>query len=177
LIGDFAFYKSIFAKSFPINIELSLQNNPNVVNLNEYSDAVEMTEKFSFSFENSGCMINGLVSTRKIIPVFENPVTLAEIMDETENLSDYFLTSKQIEKFKYLKNSKRIDRIKPNGKSYVYTEGALSFPDRLDLPGRTMLTTEAGTNRCSHVIKDRTSGKLRFITPIEAERMQSFPDN
>ena len=29
----------------------------------------------------------------------------------------------------------------------------------------------------SHVIEDKTTGKLRFITPLEAERMQSFPDN
>ena len=136
-----------------------------------------MTDKFSFLFENSGIMIDGLVRTQKIDSLFETPVTLAEIVDESDDLSDYYLTSNQLKKFAYLKSGKRIGRIKPNGEPYIYSEGGISFPDSLDLPGRTMLTSEASVNRCSHVIKDRTSGKLRFITPIEAERMQSFPDN
>ena len=40
-----------------------------------------------------------------------------------------------------------------------------------------MLTSESSVNRSSHVIVDPNSNKMRFITPIEAERMQDFPDN
>ena len=176
-IDDFIYVESAFAKSFPINIEMSSSNKPKSISLNEYADTVVMTEKFSFLFENSGVMIDGLVTTRKIEPLYENPITLAEIIDKSSDLSDYYLTSNQLEKFTYLKNGKRIDRIKPNGVPYVYSEGGISFPDRLDLPGRTMLTSEASINRSTHVVKDMTSGNLRFITPIEAERMQSFPDD
>ena len=53
----------------------------------------------------------------------------------------------------------------------------MAFPDSLDLPGRTMLTSEASINRSTHVIEDMETGNLRFITPVEAERLQSFPDN
>ena len=40
-----------------------------------------------------------------------------------------------------------------------------------------MLTSEGSVNRSTHIIPDKETGKLRLITPIEAERLQSFPDN
>jgi DNA (cytosine-5)-methyltransferase 1 len=40
-----------------------------------------------------------------------------------------------------------------------------------------MLTSEATTNRSTHVVKDKCTGRLRKITPIEAERLNCFPDN
>ena len=40
-----------------------------------------------------------------------------------------------------------------------------------------MLTSESTTNRSSHVVKDKFSGNLRTLTPVEAERIQMFPDN
>ena len=40
-----------------------------------------------------------------------------------------------------------------------------------------MLTSESTTNRSSHVVKDVVSGNLRTLTPVEAERIQMFPDN
>jgi len=60
---------------------------------------------------------------------------------------------------------------------YNYSEGKMSFPDRLDMPGRTMLTSEGTVNRSSHVISDLQTGMLRIITPKEAERLNQFPDN
>ena len=53
----------------------------------------------------------------------------------------------------------------------------MEFPDPLDLPGRTMLTSETSVNRSTHVIEDWETGRLRYITPIEAEKLQSFPEN
>ena len=40
-----------------------------------------------------------------------------------------------------------------------------------------MLTSESTVNRSSHVVEDNVSGNLRTLTPIEAERIQMFPDN
>ena len=51
------------------------------------------------------------------------------------------------------------------------------FPDSLDLPARTMLTSEATVNRSTHVIQDPETGRFRLITPLEAERIQGFDDN
>lgn len=45
----------------------------------------------------------------------------------------------------------------------------------LNLPGRTMLTSEGTVNRSTHWLK--INNRYRTLTPIEAERMQSFPDD
>lgn len=47
--------------------------------------------------------------------------------------------------------------------------------DDLDLPGRTMLTSEGSVNRSTHLLN--IDGKYRLLTPIEAEKLQDFqPD-
>lgn len=38
-----------------------------------------------------------------------------------------------------------------------------------------MLTSEGSVNRSTHILK--INGRYRFITPIEAERLQDFPDD
>ena len=40
-----------------------------------------------------------------------------------------------------------------------------------------MLTSESSINRSTHMIKDVKTGEFRLITPVEAERIQMFPDN
>jgi DNA (cytosine-5)-methyltransferase 1 len=52
----------------------------------------------------------------------------------------------------------------------------MSFPDDLDSPGRTMLTSEGSVNRSTHVIEDAITGNYRILTPIECERLNGFPD-
>lgn len=47
--------------------------------------------------------------------------------------------------------------------------------DDLNLPGRTMLTSEGTVNRSTHLLF--VNNKYRLITPIEAERLQDFPDD
>ena len=76
-----------------------------------------------------------------------------------------------------MKGAKKIPRKKPNGEPYLYSEGSMAFPDKLNLPGRTMLTSEGSSNRSTHVIEDEETGCLRLLTPIEAERLQHFPDD
>ena len=58
-----------------------------------------------------------------------------------------------------------------------YTEGAMPFPDNLDAPARTMLTSEGGVSRTTHVIEDFKTKKPRLLTPVECERINGFPDN
>ena len=53
----------------------------------------------------------------------------------------------------------------------------MPFPDNLDSPARTMLTSESGTSRMTHVIEDIKTKKLRLLTPKECERINGFPDN
>lgn len=40
-----------------------------------------------------------------------------------------------------------------------------------------MLTSESSVNRSSHVVEDPQTGRLRLLTPMEAERINGFDDN
>ena len=76
-----------------------------------------------------------------------------------------------------MKGAKRIERTSKTGHKYIFSEGPIAFPDPIDRPGRTMLTSEASKNRSTHIIKDPQTNRLRKITPLECERLNGFPDN
>jgi DNA (cytosine-5)-methyltransferase 1 len=166
----------IFAKTFELeksNHKLSESD----ISINKFKDLVDMTNKYNFAFHNSGFMIDNSIYTVNTIPVKKTPITLNEIIEKREIEDTYFIDDK-VEKFRYLKGSKKIPRTnKETGIEYFYSEGGMTFPDPLDLPGRTMLTSEGSVNRSTHVIEDFKTKKYRLITPIEAERLNDFPDN
>jgi len=164
------------ANSFPI-LEIPLKENSIDLSKKSFHDTVEMTSKLSFNFYNAGVCINGEVLTQEVEEITNKSKTLKEII-EKENIDErYFLSDKTIEKFNYLKGSKKIERKRTDGGTYFFSEGGMQFPDSLDKPGRTMLTSEGTTNRSTHVVTDINTGRLRLITPIEAERLQGFPDD
>ena len=166
--------EGVFAKAFPIDQEDSKYK---YIDLSLYEDTVDMTKNFQAEFENSGIMISGKVWTRKVTPIYEEPITIAQIREKRRGLDKYILTGEKLEKFEYLRGGKKILRTRPDGTEYYYSEGSMSEYDSLDLPGRTMLTSEGSVNRSTHIIPDKETGKLRLLTPIEAERLQSFPDD
>ena len=172
---DYIHNDGLFAKSFPITI--NEKDTIKEIDILNFEDTVEMTKSFKAPFKNTGVMINGKVLTIETNPIEEKPITLGEIRENREGLEKYILKGETESKFKYLRGAKKIERTRPNGEKYFYTEGSMSLYDSLDLPGRTMLTSEGSLNRSTHIIPDRETGKLRLITPIEAERLQSFPDN
>lgn len=53
--------------------------------------------------------------------------------------------------------------------------GKIAFPDSLDYPARTMVTSEHTVSRMSHVVRDPGNNKLRLISPEEAEQINTFP--
>lgn len=163
--------QGFMAKAFPIN---NYENISKMI-LN-YSDILNISQNFSFNFQNTGYMDNGNIYTCNIEEIKISYIPLEDILEDNVE-EEYYLTEKQIEKFKYLKSSKKIPRISKDGHEYFYREGEMYFPDRNDLSGRTMLTSEGTVNRSSHVISDPYTKKLRFLTPIEAERLQGFEDN
>lgn len=140
------------------------------------TDIVEVSDEFSFPFENSGYMTNGEITTVKVIEKAEKPITLGEILQEEADLK-YFIPTDKMSKWSYLKGSKKINRTAANGHQYVFSEGPVAFPDPWDRPGRTMLTSESTLNRSTHVVADRKTGNLRLLTPVEAERLQGFDDD
>ena len=166
--------EGVFARAFPIEQEDSKYR---CIDLLQYEDTVDITKHFKAEFENSGIMIDGKVWTRKVTPVYEEPITIGEIREKRKGLDKYILTGEKLKKFEYLRGGKKILRTRPDGTEYYYSEGSMSEYDSLDLPGRTMLTSEGSVNRSTHIIPDKETGKLRLLTPIEAERLQSFPDD
>lgn len=167
------FESGIFAESFPIisdNMDIKKVN----ISKSDYTDLVVVSNQFKFPFENSGFMINGIIYTAKTYPILIKPRPLKDIIENKKVESTYYLNGSK-EKFEYLKGAKRVPREK-NGVKYTYSEGKMTFPEDLSLPGRTMLTSEGTVNRSTHVIEDNT-GRLRILTPIETERLNEFPDN
>ena len=175
-INDIIFRLGLFARVFPISQDDFNKTKSTDITKNNYDDTVEMTEKFKFLFENTGCMIDGIVETSNTVPLYIEPTTLRNVL--VHNVDDsFYLTEAQDEKFAYLKGSKKIERVRPNGEPYFYSEGACAYPENLDSPGRTMLTSEGTINRSTHVVADLDTNRKRFITPVEAERLQHFPDD
>jgi len=159
-----------FAKAFPIEKLISL----NETKLN-YESIADISENFKYEFGNTGYMEFGNIYSTNSIPVYESPILLRELLVENPD-EKYFLGS-NLEKWEYLKGSKKIERTSKTGHKYIFSEGSISFPDSIDSPARTMLTSESSLNRSTHVIEDPISKKLRLITPVEAERIQGFPDD
>lgn len=171
---DICFEKGIFAKQFPIKdgYDKIVKND-----ISEYKNLVEVSDKFKSEFYNTGVMINGGIYSVKTKADYNLVYPLRNIREEEQVDDKYFLSEPQIEKFAYLKGGKRIPRVKPNGDPYIYSEGAMPFPDNLDAPARTMLTSESGVSRTTHVIEDFKTKKLRLLTPKECERINGFPDD
>lgn len=138
-------------------------------------DIVDVSDNFKFAFENAGYMHIGNIYTAKVIEKEEEPVTLGEILQK--NVDDkFYITTEKMPKWTYLKGAKKIPRKSVDGHEYTFSEGPIAFPDPWDRPGRTMLTSESTLNRSTHVVSDPGTGKLRLLTPVEAERLQGFDD-
>lgn len=162
--------KGFFATTFPIE---ECEN----INIKEfkYNDIYDVSDNFRYEFSNSGIMHNGEIATVKTTPKFVEPLTINDIVES--NVDDKYYLGEELSKWQYLKGAKKINRTSKSGHSYNFSEGAIAFPDPIDKPARTMLTSESSINRSTHVIKDPEKGQLRLITPIEAERIQGFDDN
>ena len=162
--------KGFFSKTFPI---------VNSGHINSYkidiSDLAKLSDTFCFPFKDSGVMKDGEIFTAVVESIKEPAIPLGELIEK--NVSEEFFLTTSLDKFKYLKGAKRVERTAKTGFKYIFSEGAVAFPDKLDLPARTMLTSEATVNRSTHVIEDPTTKRLRLLTPLEAERIQGFDDN
>lgn len=162
-----------FAKEFPVQ-SLSAKHKSSEFVLPK--DILEISNEFSHKYLNSGAMIDGKVYTAEIIPKYESPKTLSEIIQHNVD-EKYYLDEQTIEKFEYLKGPKKIERVAASGHKYTFSEGGMAFPEPLDKPGRTMLTSEGTVNRSTHVVRDPSTERLRILTPVECERLNGFPDH
>lgn len=183
--------KGIMAKAFPVcgynDVEIGNFDYADVsdVDVNTMltvgtvesdDDLLNMTQDFKFGFMDAGYMINGQITTMKVVPVETEPILLSEVVQHGAG-EDYYIKQDDMPAWTYMKGAKKIPRTTKNGHSYVFSEGPIAFPDPLDRPGRTMLTSESTKNRSTHVVADPATGRLRLLTEIEAERLQGFDDD
>ena len=140
------------------------------------NDLIRMTSDFKFGFMDAGYMMDGQITTMKVIPIQIEPTLLNKVVQSGVDDS-YYIRQEDMASWTYMKGAKKIPRTSANGHSYVFSEGPIAFPDPLDRPGRTMLTSESTKNRSTHVVADPANGRLRLLTEIEAERLQGFDDD
>jgi len=184
---DAIYVSGVMARAFPVerpSSEAVLFEEPD---LHLLADLGELTETFGGKppegpFGNAGVMWDYRVWTRQVAPakVAESTrTTLGDILLPEEDVPDeYFVPDDQLDTWRYLKGAKKEERSKgTTGFRYVYAEGALPFPDRLNQPARTMVTGEGGPSpsRFKHIILT-PSGRYRRLTPVEMERLNGFPD-
>lgn len=127
-------------------------------------------------FKNAGVMRNGKIYTENVNPVKAEFISLNKII-EKDGVEDKYYLGSNLEKWNYLKGAKDILRKAGTPHEYHFREGAIAFPDSLEKPARTMLTSEGSLNRSTHVIEDPKSKCYRILTPLETERINGFPDN
>lgn len=159
----------LMAQAFPVR-EMGKVNQ---ITLSE--DIVDVSDNFVFPFENAGYMHQHAVYTSKISEAEEAPVLLGSILQKNAD-EKYYIPTEKMSKWTYLKGAKKVPRKSANGHEYMFSEGPIAFPDPWDRPGRTMLTSESTLNRSTHVVTDPGTGRLRLLTPVEAERLQGFDD-
>lgn len=173
--AEYLFNEGLFARQFPVK-KHAFKDRFKSGKLSD--DIKDISDNYSDGkFWNTGIMRHGYFYTTETEPLGdEKPIPLKDILEPLEEVDEEFLlTDEKIDKFKYLRGAKKIKRVSEDGHEYVYSEGGMSEYDDLELPGRTILTSEGTVNRSTHIVNQ--DGVIRFITPIEAERMQDFPDN
>ena len=179
----------VFAKAFPVVVPEMIKEVPGFkLSAKKKNRLVDITDNFNSAqldkpFSNSGVMVDGVAYSLATIPVCDDePATIRSIMAKDEDMQyvteEFYIPESQIARWEYFKGSKREKRVRADGFEYFYTEGGMDFPDSLDKPSRTIITSEGGKSpdRCRHVIQDQT-GRLRRLIPLELERLNMFPDH
>jgi len=174
-MNDIILHNGMMAQTF--SCEINEAKQPVRFNLNEFEGVGDISEHFHCLFKNAGVMIDGEGLSIEVTPIYNGYHSVLNDIVE-HNVDDaYFLSESEKADFDYLRGGKRIKRTKPNGEEYYYSEGSMSPHDDLQLPGRTMLTSEGSKNRSTHIIMDPDRHELRKLTQVECERLNGFPDN
>lgn len=174
-VSDIILRDGFFASTFPVKQDFVATAIKHEFDIPK--DLVDLTNNFKATFENSGYCNDFRCVTIKNEASYDGPKTLLGDILEPNVPDKYYIDEKELPKWQYLKGAKKELRKTKEGFEYNYSEGPIAYPDFLDRPGRTMLTSEGTKNRSSHIIQDPQTGRMRILTPIECERMDGFPDN
>lgn len=174
--------RGVLARALPMvmgdgDLTLSIPRDPSVA----FSDDWRLGKRSPFG--RAGAMTSdGVCVTCDYEPDYDGPsMTLGDVLVSVDQVPvPYFVSDADVPGWQRTRESKRISRVDAHGHEYVYSEGAMPFPDRLDAPARTILTAGGhGPSRMKHVIAtglDQPDHRYRLLTPVELERLQRFPD-
>ncbi|MDD3903776.1 MAG: DNA cytosine methyltransferase, partial [Sphaerochaeta sp.] len=168
---EILFQKGFFASTFKVSASAALKT------ITIPKDLVQITQTFETSFSKAGFSTGHVCYTADLVsePVAKGK-TIGEILEKDVD-EKYYIKEQDLDKWTKMKGSKSEMRTTKEGFVYHYTEGAIPYPEPLDRPSRTMLTSESSKNRSTHVIMDPQTKRLRLLTPVECERLDGFPAN
>lgn len=182
----------VLASSLPVRSEHRLAlDEPHTFELSgeiheisaEFGRGVERTRFGSAGFARShgvGAARTRLVWTYSPKAAFAGRAsTLADVLQGQDVPEEFYVDEAALPRWQKAKGSKSEKRVhKASGFIYHYTEGALPFPDPLNRPARTILTSEGGStpSRSKHIVAAE-DGRFRRLTPVELERLNGFPVN
>ncbi len=168
----------VMARAFPVQ---PAATGKQVVDVS--ADPYEITRDFGHGaktspFQNAGAMQGGQAFTAKVAPEYKGEFrVLGELLVPDADVPEqFFIPDEKIAQWEYQRSAKREPRVTSAGYEYMYTEGAMAFPDPTDKPARTILTGEggAGASRMKHAVRG-DSGRIRRLVPDELDQIQMFP--
>lgn len=177
---DWVEYDGVMAKAFEFRPKEKTVSKFDIEGtIKEVSDGFNKGKKES-PFGNAGMMMDRHVYSVDAEAVYDGPrQTLGgNLIGDDFVPEEYIISDEELERWKYEKGAKKIERVSKEGYKYLFSEGGMSFPDSLDMPSRTIITGEGGSSpsRFKHVVKMQ-NGKYRRLLPVELERLNMFPDN
>ena len=171
----------VFAAAFPVAPLDGLVASQFVL----HGDLAEVSSGFNATghgspFADSGILVERTVSTARLKPLYSGRrTTLGDLLVPEEDVPEEFFVNDRLNEWVYHKGAKVLNRVsRATGHEYVYSEGAMAFPDPLNRPSRTIITAEGGVSpsRFKHIVLT-PSGRYRRLVPIELERLNMFPDD
>lgn len=179
-LDKWVLYDGVMAKAFPFQQKKGTLSVFDIEgSIKDVSDGFNKAGKTS-PFGSAGIMSDRHVYSVDTEAIYDGPVmTLgSNLIDESYVPEEFYISDAELPKWRYEKGAKKINRTSKVGYEYVFSEGAMAFPDPIDRPSRTIITGEGGTaaSRFKHVVLT-PSGRYRRLMPIELERLNMFPDN
>jgi DNA (cytosine-5)-methyltransferase 1 len=192
----------VLAKAFPAENALKLRASQETIegNLIEISSSFNNKGTALSAFRSAGTCVNrtftsfdvravydGRRTTLMDILVDESTVPEEYVIADIENLDaeldldpslkSHYESFPALRRWLIEKGAKRKEKVNREGIAYVFAEGGMVFPDSLNMPSRTIITSEGGPSpsRFKHVVK--VGNRLRRLMPVELERLNMFPDN
>lgn len=195
-MGKLLLTEGFFAKSFPV----CMCDDKKIRMVKLPKEIGKISSSFSYIFENTGVMKKGKVYTLKTTPSYDgNQITLGDVMEDGDVDKSFFIPKERLyydspeinhsdetkemlpdaahKTWQYVKGGKKLPRKAKNGHEYIFSEGPIAMIDEYDKPARTMLTSEGAFNRTTHIVRDKRTGEIRLLTPIEVEHIQGFPSD